>query len=191
VADITEPLEGRWDVISAIEVLEHLPASQTDLVVANLCSVTDTLLFSSTPDDYNEGTHINVRPPSYWAALFATQGFHRRFDIDASFLSHWAVVMQRRSMDVRSVVSDYENAMWDLRRENVGTREALIRRDREIVALRTQVVALEDRVAADRATAARLEKRLSAIEGSTSYRVASGAARRLRWAKRGGSSSQG
>jgi SAM-dependent methyltransferase len=174
VGDITEPLEGRWDLISAIEVLEHLPASQIDQAIANLCSVTDTILFSSSPDDFNEGTHINVRPPSYWAALFASHGFHRRFDIDASFLSYWAVVLQRRPMDVRTVVADYETALWDMRRENVGTREAVIRRDRELAELHAQVARLQA-----------AEKRLAAVEKSTSYRVASGAARRLRWAKRG------
>ncbi len=174
VGDITEPLVGRWDLISAIEVLEHLPASQMDVVIANICSATDTVLLSTTPDDFNEGTHINVRPPSYWAALFASQGFHRRFDIDASFLSHWAVVLQRRPMDVRTVVADYETALWDLKRENVGTREAVIHRDRELADLRAKVARLEP-----------AEKRLAAVERSTSYRVASGAARRLRWTKRG------
>ena len=48
--------------------------------MANLCPHTADVLFSSTPFDYDEATHLNVQPPDYWAALFARHGFYRDVD---------------------------------------------------------------------------------------------------------------
>ena len=174
---LREPLDGRWDVISCIEVLEHLPSGQVDAVIGNLCRSTDTIVFSSTADEFNEGTHVNVRPPAYWAAQFADHGFYRRFDIDATFVSRDAIVFQRQSPAVHTLVSEYETALWILHRENVGTRNAVIKRDRETAALRAQAADLS-------AARDRLAKKLTSIEASTSFRLTRAVARRLRWLKR-------
>lgn len=173
---LREPLEGHWDVISCIEVLEHLPTGEVDSVIANLCRVTDTIVFSSTPDEFNEGTHVNVRPPSYWAGQFADHGFFRRFDIDATFLSRDAVIYQRRAVEVRSLVSEYETALWVLRRENIGTRNALLKRDRDTASMRAQMPEL----LAAQAEARRLDARLRRIEGSPVVRVGLAVKRGLR-----------
>ena len=142
--------------------------------------MTDTIVFSSTSDDFNEGTHINVRPPAYWAAQFADHGFHRRFDIDATFLSRDALVFQRQSLGIRALVSDYETALWILHRENIATRNAVIKRDRDTGTLQAQTGELAEA----RQQVRRVEKRLASIEGSTTFRVAKSAAGRLRWIKR-------
>lgn len=205
VGSLVDPLPRRYDIITCIEVLEHIDAGRVDAVVANLCSATDTVLLSTTPDDFNEGTHINVRPPSYWSGLFADQGFHRRFDVDASFISPWAVVLHRRQEPLRAVVVDYEAALWNLRRENIGTRAAVIGRDRQLAELgerldrvtaslaaadaqrttevtqeRERAEAAERRARAEAAQAQRALTRVEQITGSTSYRMASTAARAVR-----------
>jgi len=54
--------------------------SQCDQAIANLCQASDDILFSSTPDDYREFTHVNVQPPEYWAERFALNGFVRDID---------------------------------------------------------------------------------------------------------------
>ncbi|MEO6822601.1 MAG: class I SAM-dependent methyltransferase [Candidatus Nanopelagicales bacterium] len=211
VGSLADPLTRRYDIITCIEVLEHIDAGRVEAVVANLCSATDTVLLSTTPDDFNEGTHVNVRPPSYWCGLFADQGFHRRFDVDASFISPWAVVLHRRQEPLRVVVVDYETALWNLRRENIGTRAAVIERDRQLAELgehlkqvtasladadvqRTTEVTQErlrteeaDRRAQAAASQAQLaQTRVEQITGSTSYRMASAAARAVRRVPRPG-----
>jgi SAM-dependent methyltransferase len=132
VADLTVPLKGRYDLITCVEVLEHIQPGQVEKAVANLTAATDRILLSTTPEDFDEGTHVNVRPPAYWAALFADHGFHRRFDVDTSFLTPWAMVLQRRDLAVRELVSEYETILWDLRRENRQTRAAVLERDRQL-----------------------------------------------------------
>src|SRR5579871_5848645 len=70
-ASLADPIPGAYDLVTCIEVLEHIPAEDTPQVIRNLTSVTDTILFSSTPSDFDEPTHINVRPPLYWLKSFA------------------------------------------------------------------------------------------------------------------------
>lgn len=155
VGDLVEPLPGRYDVISCIEVLEHIEAGTVERVIGNLCAATDSILLSTTPEDFNEGTHVNVRPPSYWLALFADQGFFRRFDVDASFVSPWAVLLERRTAPPHRLVAEYETQLWDLRRENRGARAALIARDRRLSELGdTETLKRELRQASDRAASA-------------------------------------
>ena len=60
--------------------------------VANLCAHTDDVLFSSTPGHFKEISHLNVRPPEYWAEQFARHGLYRDVDHDpTTYLCRWAV----------------------------------------------------------------------------------------------------
>ena len=60
--------------------------------IANLCANTDRLLLSSTPTDYGEATHLNVRPQEAWSALLAREGFLRDLDTDVSYVTPWAAL---------------------------------------------------------------------------------------------------
>ena len=51
-----------------------MPEEDAKKAVANLCAVTDRVLFSSVPDDTEDPTHINLHEPPYWCGLFAEQG---------------------------------------------------------------------------------------------------------------------
>ncbi|MCS0505315.1 rhamnan synthesis F family protein [Ancylobacter mangrovi] len=95
-ASITDPIEGSYDLVTCIEVLEHMPPEDARLAVKNLCSVAPQVLFSSSPVDFEEETHINVQPPLYWMQLFAEEGFAPRAGYDGSFLCPWAILFERR-----------------------------------------------------------------------------------------------
>lgn len=83
---------GRYDLITCIEVLEHLTPDDGAAAIANLCAHTDLVLFSSTPDDRTEPTHVNVQPPKYWRWHFEQNDFSWR---GASFLTPWAMWFER------------------------------------------------------------------------------------------------
>lgn len=95
VGSITEPFERRYDLITCIEVLEHLPQADSERALANLCAHTDDILFSSSPDDHETESHFNVQPPEYWLAQFAQHGFFHDLDFDASFITPWAIRLRR------------------------------------------------------------------------------------------------
>ncbi|MGH7611269.1 MAG: glycosyltransferase [Candidatus Dormibacteria bacterium] len=121
VGSITAELERDYDLIACIEVLEHVSPEEAEQAVANLCRHSKAVLFSSTPEHFEEVTHINVRPPDYWAALFARHRFYRDWDFDAGFVSPHAVLFHPVS-HWRQVVAGYERRLWDGQREVRGLR---------------------------------------------------------------------
>lgn len=126
VGSLTDPIEGRYDLITCIEVLEHLPPEQTDAAIANLCSATDVIVMSSTPGDYGEPTHVNVLQPEDWAAKFAQHGFLRDLDRDLSYLSRWTAVFSRGEETQEETVRRYDRRLWRLRREVGEVRDSLL-----------------------------------------------------------------
>ena len=119
---IAEPFDERYDLIVCIEVLEHMPPDEADRAIANIAAHTDDVLFSSTPFDYREPTHVNVRMPEEWAEAFARQGLYRDVDFDASFVTKWAARFTRRSVLPHRLVRDYERRFWQLRAAEFDAR---------------------------------------------------------------------
>ncbi|HQE92796.1 MAG TPA: methyltransferase domain-containing protein [Anaerolineae bacterium] len=154
VGSITAPFSRHYDLIVSLEVLEHLPPIQAREAIANFCQHTDQVLFSSTPLDYREVTHVNVQPPEYWAELFARHGFIRDLDYDASFLTPWAGLFRRTTLSVPQLVHGFERRCWLLQHETselraalVETHAALKHHEQETSTLRQEVQRLEDLVA--------------------------------------------
>jgi len=108
---ITSDIKGTYDLITCIEVAEHLPTFSVGEAIANLCRHSDAVLFSSTPDDFDEPTHLNVESSGYWSELFVRNGFLRDVDYDASFLAPHAVLYRRAGTDTPNVVYEYERAL--------------------------------------------------------------------------------
>lgn len=125
---LTEPIEGRYDLVTCIEVIEHLSAADASIAVKNLCNASDTVLFSSTYGDFEEPTHLNVQPPYYWSRLFAENGFVRDMRIDASFVSAWAVVYRRESIAPPDLVERFERELDLVSRERNALRADLLSR---------------------------------------------------------------
>jgi len=122
VASIAEPLDSNYDVIISIEVVEHMEKSESETAIANLCNHTDKILFSSSPYDYSEVTHINVQQPEVWAQIFARNGFFRDLDYDASYITPWAVLYHRDSKRLEKLVFEYERKLWQFYKENLDVR---------------------------------------------------------------------
>lgn len=117
VGSLVDPLPRRYDLITCIEVVEHMPATEARTAVANLCDASDRVLLSSSPFDYGEPTHLNVQPPEQWSALMAEHGFVRDLDYDASYLTPWATLYVRADKSVAELVRDYDRSWWRLRYE--------------------------------------------------------------------------
>jgi hypothetical protein len=123
---LIEPLPQRYDLVTCIEVLEHMPRGEAEVAIDNLCDASDRILFSSSPFDYGEPTHVNLRPPEDWSAQFAKRGFLRKVDFDASFLTPWAVLYERSSDQLPEVVRSYDRTLWRLRNEQQDLRENIL-----------------------------------------------------------------
>ncbi len=150
VKDLTEPFSDRYDLITCIEVLEHMSPDDARTAVANLCAATDVIVLSTTPDDFAESTHINIRQPWEWAQDFAMHGFFRRTDVDASFVSPWAVILQRDTPGTVELVNRYEAMLAPLIREVDTKRRTLLETQRQLDQNSAPVFADRDALAAER-----------------------------------------
>ena len=127
VGSLTEAIDGRYDLVTCIEVIEHLDPTDAPRAVANLCGASDRVLLSSTPGDRDEPTHVNVQPPERWSQLFASNGLFHDFRHDAGYLSPWAVLYRREpEKSVPDVVFEYERAWSQLRAETIEQRKSLL-----------------------------------------------------------------
>lgn len=135
VASLTEPLSRRYDLITCIEVVEHIAPAETDAAIANLCGATDRLMFSSSPHDYGEATHLNVQPPEAWSAILAREGFRRDLDQDLSFLTPWAALYVRVDEELPETVRRYDRSWWRLRHEVFEVRRALLKAQERLAEL--------------------------------------------------------
>jgi hypothetical protein len=139
VASLTDPIQNRYDLIVSIEVLEHINKAESELALKNLCNASDDILFSSTPFDYKETTHVNVNNPDYWSEQFAKYGFFRDINFDASFITPWAVRYRRRNEPVHRIVKEYEQIFWRLKKENSDLRELAVELDSKIPSLEKEL----------------------------------------------------
>ena len=185
VGSILDPFpHPQYDLITCIEVVEHLPVDDAERAIENLCRHTDDIVFTSTPSDFGEETHLNVRPPEYWGELFARQGFFRDVDFEAPYLAVWASRFRRGRDPLPRVVATYERSLWHLRQESFERgrlitkqldeanrgRDAIADNHRlasEVSDLTAQLVAHKERVARLEAEIASLRAKLDRLSSST------------------------
>lgn len=111
VQSLTEPLPEsfpkKFDLVVTIEVLEHMQPDDGALAIKRLCSYSDTVLFSSTPYDFDNKTHVNVQQAEYWAKQFANNSYFRNLIQPTDFITPWAMLFHKMD-DFPSVIFNYE-----------------------------------------------------------------------------------
>ena len=72
-ADLKQPLElGRkYDLVTSMEVAEHIPEEHADTFIKSLVDTGDIVLFSAAIKGQLGTYHINEQMPEYWAEKFA------------------------------------------------------------------------------------------------------------------------
>ncbi len=138
VGSIADDLGGSYDLVVCIEVLEHMPVREAEQAIERLCDATADILFSSSPLDYKEATHVNVHPPEYWAERFARRGFYRDVDFDASFITPWAVRLRRSTEPTPRVVRQYERRLWELEHERRDLRARVEELQQDVFRMMTE-----------------------------------------------------
>ena len=77
--DLTMPFAlddcPRFDLAMSLEVAEHLPAASAPDFVCSLTGLSDVVLFGAAYVGQGGTNHINEQPNTYWAGLFAREGY--------------------------------------------------------------------------------------------------------------------
>jgi SAM-dependent methyltransferase len=161
---ITGDLGGDFDLIVSIEVVEHMPAREAEEAIANICAHTSDVLFSSSPVDHREPTHINVQQPEYWAEQFARHGFFRDVDYDASFIQPWAVRFRKRAEPLHRIVREYERRYWALLTESNDARGYSRETNRKVAGLEAELSTERDRRAETDQLAGEAQRKAAELE---------------------------
>lgn len=132
VQSITEKLPKnfpeKFDLVVSIEVLEHLFPEDGRKAIELLCSYSDTVIFTSTPTDIEDKTHVNVQQREYWAKIFAEQSFYRDLYQPVDFICEWAMLFRKRD-DISKVIFEYElsDRVDAIKREDKPERKELFK----------------------------------------------------------------
>jgi hypothetical protein len=65
----------KYDLVSSLEVAEHIRPDAAGIFVESLCKLGDVILFSAAIPGQEGTLHINEQYPGYWVKQFAKQGF--------------------------------------------------------------------------------------------------------------------
>ena len=163
VASATEKFEKKYDLITCIEVVEHLDPNQYSKAIENMCNATDVVLFSSTPFDYNEESHFSVNSTGFWCRLFAYNGFFHDIDYDASYIAAQTMLFRKKEKSIPELVANYEDKFFSLWNENVSLRYKVnlsearindldrgnIEHAEKLEILNEQIVSLKDQIEQD------------------------------------------
>jgi len=75
LADELPTFERPFDLAVCLEVAEHLPPARAETFIAEMCRLSDTILFSAAVPGQGGTGHLNEQWPQYWVNLFVAHGF--------------------------------------------------------------------------------------------------------------------
>lgn len=109
--DLPKDMPQHYDMVINVEVIEHMTMEDGAKALDKMCTYADTILFSSTGEDYDDPTHINVQQPEFWAKQFAERGFYKNLQYDMEYLSKYAFAFHKKEKNNNEIVFGYERAL--------------------------------------------------------------------------------
>ena len=86
-----------YDLVSCMEVAEHVPAEYADALVRKLCGECapgGAIVFTGAPEGQGGHDHINCQPPAYWIEKFGTEGFSVDEAATATVKGEWVKIVR-------------------------------------------------------------------------------------------------
>jgi len=76
-ADLTLPfmLDRTYDLALCLEVGEHIPEENSEVLVQSLCDLSSIVAFSAAIPMQGGNYHVNEQWPEYWAEKFSCRGY--------------------------------------------------------------------------------------------------------------------
>ncbi|MFH1202704.1 MAG: methyltransferase domain-containing protein [Candidatus Omnitrophota bacterium] len=83
LADLREKIKSdeRYDLALCLEVAEHIESRYSKILVDNLASLSDTIIFSAAIPGQGGHFHINEQPHEFWIGLWQERNYILRKDI--------------------------------------------------------------------------------------------------------------
>jgi SAM-dependent methyltransferase len=140
VASINDPISDYYDLVVNIEVLEHVSETEAVEAIANMAGHTSHILFSSSPIDFSEPTHQNVRSILWWLRAFAKESFAPDLIFNADFVITWAFLVQKTDQHIPDdqlvLFAQYLDLKLRVQRieQDLAQRNSLVEQQRQRIA---------------------------------------------------------
>lgn len=94
IRDLTTPLDklrGRFDLVTCIEVAEHVEPEGTDVFLDNVVkNVAERLVFTGAPPGQDGTGHINLKVAAEWKELIEGRGLVFQYEPTVRLREFWA-----------------------------------------------------------------------------------------------------
>jgi hypothetical protein len=183
VGSLSEPLSGRYDLITCIEVLEHMPEPEAIRAIEHLTQASDAILFSSSPTDFTEPTHVNVHQPMWWLAQFQIVGFTPDLLFDCTCITPHAMLLRKTDQplayEVQRLFSDLprvrnralaaEERVRQLTAESLGFQQSAAMQSDQMNQLNKQLSSQIEQLASSENRAVSAEERLRQLTAEVQH----------------------
>lgn len=79
----------KYDMVTSMEVAEHLPEKTADSFVDLLCNLGERIVFTAAHPGQGGSDHVNEQPKTYWVEKFQKRGFVHRTSLSEMWQSDW------------------------------------------------------------------------------------------------------
>lgn len=122
---LPESFPQHYDLVTCIEVAEHIPEEDADKLIKRLCQLGDYVVFSSSPSDLEDRTHCNVQQAEYWCKRFASNGFYRTMDRILTLPTEWTLCFTKTTWNKAQIVEAYERSIRIGHLKNKESRKSI------------------------------------------------------------------
>ena len=113
-SDAFQKNKGNYDLITCIEVVEHMPRDEAMCAIRNMCLYANSIFFSSTSDDFAEPTHLTVLPRINWLNAFLSCGFVPDYKFYISDIIPHGILLRRIEDDRQEINKLIEFHEWNV-----------------------------------------------------------------------------
>jgi SAM-dependent methyltransferase len=95
--DFGASIRPLYDLVSCMEVAEHVPAEHADTLVRKLCGACapgGVIALTAAPIGQGGHDHVNCQPPSYWIEKFKAHGFSVDEAATAAVKEEWVKIVR-------------------------------------------------------------------------------------------------
>jgi cyclopropane fatty-acyl-phospholipid synthase-like methyltransferase len=82
-------LSAKYDIVTSMEVAEHLPEKTADSFVDLLCNSGEQIVFTAAHPGQGGSDHVNEQPQTYWVDKFLKRGYTHRINLSEIWRNDW------------------------------------------------------------------------------------------------------
>lgn len=114
----SQSIPPQVDVIISSIPLSAFPETAAENLIGFVAKHTSCVMFRQNPSMNTPLSRGDIRTQGYWGELFASRGFFRNFQVEASSEGTSFICFKKPDLPISDTVRHYEDRLWRLETEN-------------------------------------------------------------------------